>query len=53
MAAAINDVPTPAVLKAHIAKYDICQTIDTVESLYFGYCADVGGLEVDSSRQVG
>jgi glycosyltransferase involved in cell wall biosynthesis len=44
MAAAINDVPTRAVLKAHIAKYDICQTIDTVESLYFGrrYRADIG-----------
>jgi glycosyltransferase involved in cell wall biosynthesis len=34
MAAVIADRPRPEILNAHAAKYDINQTIDTVESLY-------------------
>jgi glycosyltransferase involved in cell wall biosynthesis len=36
MASAIARPPDPGLLRAHIAKYDITQTIDTVERLYFG-----------------
>ena len=35
MAAAITNTPPPQLLRAHISKYDITQTIDTVEALYF------------------
>ena len=35
MAAAIARLPDPELLQAHIAKYDVTQTIDTVERLYF------------------
>jgi glycosyltransferase involved in cell wall biosynthesis len=35
MAAAITRPPSPELLGAHISKYDVTQTIDTVESLYF------------------
>ena len=35
MAAAITDTPPAELLRAHISKYDVTQTIDTVESLYF------------------
>jgi glycosyltransferase involved in cell wall biosynthesis len=35
MAAAIADTPSPQLLRAHISKYDVMQTIDTVEALYF------------------
>ena len=35
MAAVITRTPSPEVLKAHISKYDVTQTIDTVERLYF------------------
>jgi glycosyltransferase involved in cell wall biosynthesis len=35
MAVAIIRPPDPELLQAHIAKYDIHQTIDTVENLYF------------------
>ena len=35
MGAAITRPPDPGVLRAHIAKYDVTQTIDTVERLYF------------------
>ena len=35
MAAAITHPPNPELLRAHISKYDVSQTIDTVESLYF------------------
>ena len=35
MAAAITDPPPPQLLRAHISKYDVTRTIDTVEALYF------------------
>jgi glycosyltransferase involved in cell wall biosynthesis len=35
MAAAITGTPSPQLLRAHISKYDVMQTIDTVEALYF------------------
>ena len=35
MAAAITDTPPPQLLRAHISKYDVTRTIDTVEALYF------------------
>jgi glycosyltransferase involved in cell wall biosynthesis len=35
MIAAITDPPPPEILRAHISKYDVTRTIDTVESLYF------------------
>jgi glycosyltransferase involved in cell wall biosynthesis len=35
MAAAITNTPSPQLLRAHISKYDVMQTIDTVEALYF------------------
>src|SRR5262245_4830971 len=35
MAAAITDTPPPRLLRAHISKYDVTRTIDTVEALYF------------------
>ena len=35
MAAAIADTPPQQLLRAHISKYDVTQTIDTVETLYF------------------
>src|SRR5262249_1048914 len=35
MAAAIAHAPPPEVLRAHISKYDVTRTIDTVEGLYF------------------
>jgi glycosyltransferase involved in cell wall biosynthesis len=35
MAAAITDTPPPQLLRTHISKYDVTQTIDTVEALYF------------------
>jgi glycosyltransferase involved in cell wall biosynthesis len=35
MAAAITRTPSPELLRAHISKYEITRTIDTVESLYF------------------
>jgi glycosyltransferase involved in cell wall biosynthesis len=34
MASAVTCAPSPDLLKAHISKYDVSQTIDTVESLY-------------------
>ena len=34
MAAAITNTPPPQLLRAHISKYDVSKTIDTVESLY-------------------
>jgi len=34
MAAVITKVPDPEILRAHISKYDVSRTIDTVESLY-------------------
>jgi glycosyltransferase involved in cell wall biosynthesis len=34
MAAAITRTPSPELLRAHISKYDVTRTIDTVESLY-------------------
>ena len=34
MAAAITRPPGSDLLRAHISKYDVTQTIDTVESLY-------------------
>jgi glycosyltransferase involved in cell wall biosynthesis len=34
MASAITCTPSPELLKAHISKYDVSRTIDTVESLY-------------------
>src|SRR5262249_55832183 len=36
MASAITRPADPELLRAHISKYDITQTIDTVERLYFG-----------------
>jgi glycosyltransferase involved in cell wall biosynthesis len=36
MVAAIRRPAKPDLLRGHIAKYDITQTIDTVEKLYFG-----------------
>jgi len=38
MAAVITDTPPPQLLRAHISKYDVSQTIDTVESLYWNRC---------------
>ena len=35
MAAVISRQPDPDLLRVHIAKYDVTQTIDTVERLYF------------------
>src|SRR5262249_49398582 len=35
MAAAIMHTPPAELLRAHVSKYDINQTIDTVEALYF------------------
>jgi glycosyltransferase involved in cell wall biosynthesis len=35
MAAAITCTPSPDLLKSQISKYDVTQTIDTVENLYF------------------
>ena len=35
MAAAITHTPAPELLRAHISQYDVTQTIDTVEALYF------------------
>jgi glycosyltransferase involved in cell wall biosynthesis len=35
MAAVITNTPPQQLLNAHISKYDVTQTIDTVESLYF------------------
>jgi glycosyltransferase involved in cell wall biosynthesis len=35
MTAAITCPPTPEFLRAHVSKYDVAQTIDVVESLYF------------------
>jgi glycosyltransferase involved in cell wall biosynthesis len=35
MVAAIRTAPSPELLRAHISKYDITRTIDTVENLYF------------------
>jgi glycosyltransferase involved in cell wall biosynthesis len=35
MAAAMTDAPQLQLLRAHISKYDVTQTIDTVEALYF------------------
>lgn len=35
MAAAITDTPPPQLLTAHISKYDVSQTSNTVEALYF------------------
>ena len=35
MAAAIMDSPPAELLSAHVSKYDVSQTIDTVEALYF------------------
>jgi hypothetical protein len=35
MAAAIAHAPPPELLRAHISKYDVTRTIDTVEGLYF------------------
>jgi glycosyltransferase involved in cell wall biosynthesis len=38
MAAVVNDAPSIETLAAHISKYDVFQTINTVEDLYFcGY----------------
>jgi glycosyltransferase involved in cell wall biosynthesis len=34
MAAVITDTPPPQLLRAHISKYDVSKTIDTVERLY-------------------
>jgi len=34
MAAVITDTPPAKILQAHISKYDVSQTIDTVESIY-------------------
>ena len=34
MAAAITRTPIPELLRAHISKYDVTRTIDTVEALY-------------------
>jgi glycosyltransferase involved in cell wall biosynthesis len=34
MTVAISDTPPPELLKAHISKYDVSETIDAVESLY-------------------
>lgn len=34
MTAAITDTPSPQLVKAHISKYDVGKTIDTVERLY-------------------
>jgi glycosyltransferase involved in cell wall biosynthesis len=34
MAVAIRSAPSPDLLRTHISKYDVTQTIDTVESLY-------------------
>jgi glycosyltransferase involved in cell wall biosynthesis len=34
MAAAIIDTPSPRLLRAHISKYDVSKTIDSVERLY-------------------
>ena len=35
MAAAITHGPPPELLRAHISRYDVTKTIDTVEGLYF------------------
>jgi glycosyltransferase involved in cell wall biosynthesis len=35
MMAVITHTPRPEILRAHISKYDVTRTIDTVESLYF------------------
>lgn len=35
MAAAIMHTPPAELLRAHVSKYDVTQTIDTVEALYF------------------
>jgi glycosyltransferase involved in cell wall biosynthesis len=35
MAAAVTDCPVPELFTAHISKYDVAQTVDTVEALYF------------------
>jgi glycosyltransferase involved in cell wall biosynthesis len=34
MGAAITKAPAPEILRAHISKYDVSQTIDTVERIY-------------------
>ena len=36
MAAVIERLPDPDLLRAHVAKYDVAQTVNTVERLYFG-----------------
>ena len=43
MVAAITDTPNPKLLRAHISKYGVTQTVDTVEALYFN--ALVGGTD--------
>ena len=47
MAAVMADAPARHLLTAHISKYDVAQTIDAVESLYFevlsGAVAKPGG----------
>jgi glycosyltransferase involved in cell wall biosynthesis len=35
MVAAISHTPVPELLRAHISKYDVTRTIDTVQALYF------------------
>src|SRR5262249_47323373 len=48
MAAAITDTPPPRLLRADISKYDVTQTIDTVEALYL----DVLGRATAKSNRV-
>jgi glycosyltransferase involved in cell wall biosynthesis len=36
MSAAMSRAPDPELLRAHIAKYDVTKTIETIERLYFG-----------------